>query len=71
MTDGPPLPDDVLRMFSSLGPEKRAILEFRYGHLSPEMHTLNETAERFNLTRDQVRSVEAEAMAQLHHPPPR
>lgn len=65
MTGGVPLPDDVQQMLSCLGPEKRAILGFRFGLHSPGVHTLNETAERFNLTRDQVRSVEAEAMAQL------
>ena len=62
-----PLPDKVQRMLSSLGPEERAIVQFRFGLVSPELHTLDETAERFNLTRDQVRSVEAEVMAQLHH----
>ena len=71
MTDGVPSRDEVQRMLSSLGPEERAILEFRFGLLSPEMHTLNETAERFNLMRAQVRSAEEEAMAQLHRPPPR
>lgn len=58
-------------MLPSLGPLERAILEFRFALGSPGMHTLNETAEHFNVTRDQVRAVEAEAMARLHRAPPR
>jgi len=57
-------------MLSLVGPQQRAILEFRFALGSPGMHTLNETAEHFNVTRGQVRAVEAEAIALLHRAPP-
>lgn len=71
MTDGVPSPDEVQRMLSSLGPQERSILKYRFALDGHEMHTLKETAEYFNVTRDQIRAVEAEAMGQLRRPPPR
>ena len=58
-------------MLSPLGPRERAILEFRFALVDHEMHTLNETAAYFNVTREHVRAVEAEAMAHLRRPLPR
>lgn len=57
-------------------PRDRAILEFRLGlsdedggnHIDYQVHTLKETAERFGITRQDVRSLEARVLARHRHP---
>ena len=61
----------IKRDFALLDERERELLKMRYG-LAPygERHTLEETGEAFNVTRERVRQIEARAMSKLRHPYP-
>ncbi|WP_374340232.1 RNA polymerase sigma factor RpoS [Methyloversatilis sp.] len=50
---------------SQLGEKQRTVIEYRYGINSCEIATLEELAERLGLTRERVRQIQLEALAQL------
>ncbi|MCZ7653273.1 MAG: hypothetical protein M5R42_01825 [Rhodocyclaceae bacterium] len=52
-----------------LSEKQRKVIEYRYGLNGHEMATLEELAERLSLTRERVRQIQIEALAQLEtHP---
>ncbi len=63
--------DDLLRgeriagLLESMNPREREILELRFGLKDGEIHTLNEAAKRFNITRERVRQIEMAALKKL------
>jgi RNA polymerase nonessential primary-like sigma factor len=50
---------------SQLGDKQRTVIEYRYGINGYEIATLEELAERLGLTRERVRQIQLEALAQL------
>ena len=48
-----------------LSEKQRKVIEYRYGLNGHEMATLEELAERLSLTRERVRQIQIEALAQL------
>uniref|UniRef100_UPI0038CBF9F0 RNA polymerase sigma factor RpoS n=1 Tax=Methyloversatilis thermotolerans TaxID=1346290 RepID=UPI0038CBF9F0 len=50
---------------SQLGDKQRTVIEHRYGINGCEIATLEELAERLGLTRERVRQIQLEALAQL------
>ena len=50
---------------SQLGDKQRTVIEYRYGINGREIATLEELAERLGLTRERVRQIQLEALAQL------
>ena len=65
---------NVDRMFRServrallvrMNSREREILELRFGLRDGEIHTLNEAAKRFGITRERVRQIEAVALKRL------
>jgi len=50
---------------SQLGEKQRTVIEYRYGINGCEIATLEELAERLGLTRERVRQIQLEALAQL------
>lgn len=50
---------------SQLGDKQRTVIEYRYGINGCEIATLEELAERLGLTRERVRQIQLEALAQL------
>lgn len=55
----------VEHLLSRMSLRERQILELRFGLKGGEVHTLNEAAKRFNITRERVRQIEAAALKKL------
>ena len=55
----------VQRLLARMNPREREILELRFGLKDGEVHTLNEAAKIFNITRERVRQIEAVALKKL------
>ena len=62
------LPDEITRLLAPLTEREGEILRLRFGLDRGEPRTLEEVGERFNLTRERIRQIEARAMAKLRHP---
>ncbi len=62
------LPVEIDRMLTPLDERERNILRLRFGLDQGEARTLEEVGERFDLTRERVRQIEARAMSKLRHP---
>jgi RNA polymerase primary sigma factor len=63
--------DEMLRgeriatLLNQMNPREREILELRFGLKDGEIHTLNEAAKKFNITRERVRQIEMAALKKL------
>ena len=55
----------VTEWIGMLSEKQRKVIEYRYGLNGHEMATLEELAERLSLTRERVRQIQIEALAQL------
>ena len=55
-------------MLRQLTERDQAILRYRLGLEDGEIHTFDEAAQTFGLTRDRVRQIEMLAFAKLRHP---
>ena len=59
---------ELERALSSLPERERMILALRFGLAGEEPMTLERIGERFGLTRERIRQLEAKALAKLRHP---
>ena len=59
------LPEAVGVMLSGLGEREREVLFLRYGLDRGSPRTLEELAQRFNVTRERIRQIESRALAKL------
>ncbi|HET7487250.1 MAG TPA: sigma-70 family RNA polymerase sigma factor [Acidimicrobiales bacterium] len=59
------LPGAVEAMLASLGEREREVLFLRYGLDRGSPRTLEELAQRFNVTRERIRQIESKALAKL------
>ena len=57
----------VEEQLESLSPRAALVLRMRYG-IGCEEHTLDEVGEKFDLTRERIRQIEAKALRLLKHP---
>jgi RNA polymerase sigma factor (sigma-70 family) len=57
----------VEEQLESLSPRQALILRMRYG-IGCEEHTFDEIGEKFDLTRERIRQIEAKALRLLKHP---
>jgi RNA polymerase primary sigma factor len=55
-------------ILSTLPPREFRILQFRYGLLDGETHTLESVGQKMGITRERVRQIEAQALSRLRHP---
>jgi RNA polymerase primary sigma factor len=62
------LSDEVERLLQPLNQRERDVLTLRFGLDRGEPRTLEEVGERFDLTRERIRQIEARAMSKLRHP---
>ncbi len=58
----------VERALAMLSPKEREILRLRFGIGADGEHTLEEVGERFRVTRERIRQIEAKALRKLRHP---
>lgn len=58
----------VADMLDALTPREAAVLRMRYGIETPGDHTLEEVGQRFDLSRESIRKIEASAMKKLRGP---
>jgi RNA polymerase sigma factor (sigma-70 family) len=59
---------EIGRLLAPLDDRERLILTLRFGLDRGEPRTLEEVSERFDLTRERIRQIEARAMSKLRHP---
>ena len=57
--------EHIAGLLNKMGPREREILELRFGLKDGEIHTLNEAAKKFNITRERVRQIEMAALKKL------
>lgn len=62
------LQDTIWDLLSQLKPREAEVLKLRYGLTDDNDCTLEEVGEKFGLTRERIRQVEAEAFKKLCHP---
>jgi len=62
------LSGEVAKMLGTLDEREREILRLRFGLDHGEPRTLEEVGQRFHLTRERIRQIEAKAMSKLRHP---
>jgi RNA polymerase primary sigma factor len=60
--------DDLLKVLERLNERERIVLVLRYGLDNGVPRTLDEVGQRFELTRERIRQIEAKALAKLRHP---
>jgi len=58
----------VERVLATLSPKEQEILRLRFGIGEGSEHTLEEVGERFAVTRERIRQIEAKALRKLRHP---
>ncbi len=57
----------IEKLLEKMNPREREILELRFGLKDGEVHTLNEAAQKFNITRERVRQIETSALKKLRN----
>ena len=58
----------VDRVLASLDPREQEVLRLRFGFGDRDEHTLEQIGDRFRLTRERIRQIEARALRKLRHP---
>ena len=61
------LSEIVADALKSLTPREEVILKLRYGFDGPEQ-TLEQVGNKYNITRERIRQIEAKALRKLCHP---
>jgi RNA polymerase sigma factor (sigma-70 family) len=62
------LKDDMSRLISTLNSREQAVIRMRYGLDDGKAKTLQEIGERFSVTRERIRQIEARAINKLRQP---
>jgi RNA polymerase primary sigma factor len=62
------LRDVLMEILVDLPPREVKILQMRYGLLDGETYTLEQVGNKFGVTRERVRQIEAQALSRLRHP---
>ena len=60
-----------MKVLASLTPREEQVLGMRFGIGEKSGHTLEEIAQKFSVTRERIRQIEAKALRKLRHPPSR
>jgi RNA polymerase primary sigma factor len=66
---GARLSEQAVRLLETLSPREREIIRLRFGMGGVTEHTLEEVGNRFSLTRERIRQIEAKALRRLRERP--
>jgi len=62
------LHEEVSNVLNSLSPREGRVIQLRFGLKDGRQHTLDEVGQKFGVTRERVRQIEAKALRKLRHP---
>jgi RNA polymerase primary sigma factor len=62
------LHEEVSNVLTSLSPREGRVIQLRFGLKDGRQHTLDEVGQKFGVTRERVRQIEAKALRKLRHP---
>jgi RNA polymerase primary sigma factor len=62
------LREQVRNVLGALTDRERSVIEMRFGLNDGKDHTLEEVGQRFGVTRERIRQIEAKALRKLRHP---
>lgn len=62
------LKEQLLEVLGTLTPREEKVLKLRFGLEDGRARTLEEVGQRFNVTRERIRQIEAKALRKLRHP---
>ncbi len=62
------LRDEIESVLTALSPREARVLKLRFGLTDGRSYTLKEVGEKFGVTRERIRQIEAEALQRLRHP---
>jgi RNA polymerase primary sigma factor len=62
------LKDQTAAVLQSLTPREEQVIRMRFGIGDGSEHTLEEVGQRFSVTRERIRQIEAKALRKLRHP---
>jgi RNA polymerase primary sigma factor len=62
------LQEQVADVLSSLSPREGMVIRLRFGLRDGQSHTLEEVGQKFGVTRERIRQIEASALRKLRHP---
>lgn len=62
------LRNDMQEILTSLSPREGRVLQLRFGLQDGYSHTLEEVGQKFGVTRERIRQIEAKALRKLRHP---
>ena len=62
------LKEQINQVLSTLSPREEAVLRLRFGLEDGRSRTLEEVGQRFNVTRERIRQIEAKALRRLRQP---
>ena len=62
------LRETTTRVLASVTPREERVLRMRFGIGMNKDHTLEEVGQRFSVTRERIRQIEAKALRKLKHP---
>ena len=62
------LRDTTEQVLNTLSPREERIIKMRFGLEDGTEHTLEEVGQRFQVTRERIRQIEAKALRKLRHP---
>lgn len=60
--------ENIHKILSTLGDKELDIIQLRYGFKDDICYTLEEVGEKYNVTRERIRQIEAKAIRKLRHP---
>ena len=62
------LREQLEEVLDTLAPREKKVLELRFGIVDGRTRTLEEVGKEFNVTRERIRQIEANALRKLRHP---
>jgi RNA polymerase primary sigma factor len=62
------LREQLQNVLETLSPREAEVIRLRYGLYNGRPLTLEEVGQRFNITRERIRQIEAKALRKLRHP---